>query len=259
MNLRSVPLPISPIPIEVNKSGTPVAPKRRSRRLSFGDSLAPGQQFPIDESNKPEIHFSDAVHKSLPSQYLERKESSLKDSKSSEVQDGASPECGESESKNLFRFRGSSVFSENDFSPKIPVDDKQMGTRHVVRVFQESHMFTPKSTLVATEALERITLEHRETNDRPHSRMIVTEHEITDGMDCEQEKHEIESVSTAPPSPVLGVISETVENGFESDLDSGGVSSGVFCRPLEVSIPGGALRSPSVSGDSDADQQFDNT
>lgn len=218
----------------------------------------PGQQFPNDESNKPETHFSDAVHESLPLQPLERNDSVLRDSKSSEIQESASPKCRGNESKNLFRFRGSSVFPVKNFSPEIPVDDKRMGTRHVVRVFQESHMFTPKSTLIATEALGQITFERRETSDRPHNRMIVTEHEIVDGMDCGQEMHENESASTAPPSPVLGVITEAVENGFESDMDSGCVSSGVFCRPLEVSIPGGALRSPSLSDDSDADQYLDN-
>lgn len=251
---RSVPPSISPAPVDVSKGDTPVPPKPRSRRLSFGASHTPGQQYIIDESDKPETPVSNVDEKSSPLQCSKRNSSFPRVPGSCGIRENDNPNC-EHKKENPFRFRGSSVFTRNYVSPQMSVGDRQFEGRDVVvSVFQDSHMITPKSTSTTTDALEGYSFRPREIIDRQRSCVIVTNHEVGENMECEHEKYENESASTAPPSPILGMEWGAVQNDFENEVETDGVSSGVFCRPVEVFVPGGALRSPSLSDGSNADQ-----
>lgn len=254
-NRRSVPTPVSPHCIDDNGRGTPGEPVSRPRRLSFGAPASPCQECAIDEINKPESPVFEAVNESHLLRSSEPHGSLFRKPRSVISPKNANFKCDEHRREKAFCFRGSSVFSPKEFSAQTSLEEKPRGCRSmIVNAFQASHMFTPKSTSTFAEVAGLFSPKQTETVGEQQRRFILTEVEIEASVDGEQEGSEIESVSTAPPSPVLGKIRKPIEGDVENERRDCALD-GVYCRPVEVSIPGGALRSPSYSDSSVAEQQ----
>lgn len=254
---------------------TPIPPDSYPRRLSFGVPPTPCQLPPdvvASQINAPppnKQHGPNGVTLSdLPDA------DAIKEKSGGTLNDAGLVNVHRLNQSALC-FPGSSVYThhppprESNMLHEKTTPSKEM----CVRAFRASGAFTPELTSTPIEATnlnpvlksvdehtflsvpnDHVQPSKLDVGDNDQTYRIRTFQLKTDvSEDVEQISSDTESLSTAPPSPIacISAVKEDYEGSAFDTNRMNTASVGIFCRPVEVSIPGGALRSPSCTSDSD--------